>query len=213
MTSSPPFPWSIRRSMQYTTLNIKAVSGPASITASGLSDVKEHLKVNNTYEDTLIQMYLDSAVHAVESYCQITIPQTTWELKLPHFPWDYRFIELPRGPVSSVLSMYYFDTDEVSTLWASSSYEASLDEMPARLYLQEGDSWEETYQRPDAVKIQYTAGYSTWAAVPPEIRQPIYYLVAHSYAYRQPVVTGTIATALPFALKASLQRIREGFNV
>ena len=212
MTSSPPFPWSIRRFMQYTTLNIKAVSGPASITASGLSDVKEHLKVNNTYEDTLIQMYLDSAVHAVESYCQITISQTTWELKLPHFPWDYRYLELPRGPVSSVLSMYYFDTDEVSTLWASSSYEVSLDEMPARLYLQEGDSWEETYQRPDAVKIQYTSGYATWAAVPPEIRQPIYYLVAHSYAYRQPVVEGSLQT-VPWALRAALQRIREGFNV
>ena len=196
--------------MQFSTLNIKAVSGPTSLVADALSDVKGHLKVTSSYEDDEISTYIGASLGYVERYCGITLGSTTWQLNLPEFPWNYRYIELPRGPVSSISSMYYHDTDNVSTLWAASDYQASLDELPARLWLLQDDTWEDTYKRPDAVQVQYVAGYASWAAVPDSIRMPIYYLAAHQHRYRQPVVEGSLRT-VPWALRDSLQAIRENF--
>ena len=196
--------------MQSTTLNLKTVSGPTSLASAALSDMKEHLKVTSTYEDDLIQIYIEAAIGLVETYCGISIGQRVYDLKLPQFPRE-RFIEMPRGPVSSVGSLYYYDTSNVQTLWASSDYETSLDEIPARLYLQQGDNWESTYERPDAVTLQYTTGVNTWSAVTERQRLPIYYLVTHQHRFRQPIVEGGVST-LPWALRANLQSLREDFQ-
>ena len=196
--------------MQFATLNLKTTSGPVDLSTSALSDVKEHLKVSSTYEDDLIKLYINAAVHLVETYCSITLGQTTYQLYLPSFPVQ-RWIELPRGPVSSVTSLYYRDTSNVETLWASADYEVSLDEIPARIYLEQDDVWEQTYQRPDAVQVTYVAGAASWSALADKYKLPIYYLTAHQHRFRQPVVEGGIST-IPWALRANLQSLREDFQ-
>lgn len=197
--------------MQFETLNIKAIVGPTSMYASALADVKEHLRVTSTHEDDLLGIYINAAITFVEKYAGISIRTTTWQLNLPGFPTSYRYIELPRGPVTGIDSLYYHDTDNVQTLWSSVEYQASLDELPARLWLLQDDNWEATYQRPDAVQVQYDAGYSSWTNVVDSVRLPIYYLVAHMHRYRQPVIEGSAHT-LPWALRSSLQSIRAEFH-
>tara|TARA_Y100000593_G_scaffold89148_1_gene172700 strand:+ start:389 stop:988 length:600 start_codon:yes stop_codon:yes gene_type:complete len=198
--------------MQFPTLNITTVSGPTSLAAGALSDLKAHLRVTSTHEDDVIKMYFESASSLVERVCGISISERTYQLNLPGFPIPYRFIELPRGPVSSVGSMYYYDTDNTSTLWASSDYDVALDMLPARIYLQESDSWESTYDRPDAVRVQYTTGFgSTWDDIPDRVRVPLFYLVAHQHRFRQPVITQS-ATDLPWGLRMNLQSLREDFH-
>ena len=183
-------------SMQYRTLNIKPVSGPALFGTDALTEAKAHLRVTSSDENSLISMYINASVDFIERYCGVTRVD--------------RFIELPRGPVSSVGSMYYFDENDVSTLWAASDYQTSFSELPAKLYLEEGDVWEDTYERPDAVKVQYDAGY-TWAALPDKWKLPIFYMVAHQFHYRQPVV-GESVTTLPWGLRANLASLRESWN-
>ena len=198
-------------SMQYRTLNITPVSGPGLYGSDALTEAKAHLRVTSSDENSLISMYINASVEFIERYCGVTLAQTTWQLDLPHFPTADRFIELPRGPVSSVGSMYYYDADNVSTLWAASDYQTSFSELPAKIYLEEGDTWEDTYERPDAVRVQYTAGY-TWASIPDRWKLPIFYMVAHQYQFRQPVISGTIATELPFTLRSNLASLRESWN-
>ena len=197
--------------MQFSTLNLKTVSGPTALATAALSDLKEHLKVTSTYEDDLIKVYINAAISLVETYCGISIGQRVYQLNLPNFPTNDRYIEMPRGPVASVESLYYYDTSNVATLWSSSDYDVSLDEIPARLYLQQDDVWEDTYQRPDAVQLQYTTGVSSWASVHEKYRLPLYYLVTHQYRFRQPVIDSG-ATTLPWGLRANLQSIREDFQ-
>lgn len=197
-------------SMQFKTLNIKPVSGPGLYGSDALSDAKAHLRVTSSDENSLISMYINVAVDFIERYCGVTLAETTWQLDLPSFPTVDRFIELPRGPVSAVGSMYYYDADNVSTLWASSDYQTSFSELPAKIYLEEGDTWEDTYERPDAVRVQYTAGY-TWANLPDRWKLPIFYMVAHQFHYRQPVV-GESVTTLPWGLRANLASLRESWN-
>lgn len=198
--------------MQFSTLNIETRSGPVSLATSALSDLKAHLKVTSTYEDDLIKVYIDASLSLIETYCGITIGEREYQLNLPYFPVADRYIELPRGPVASVESLYYYDSNNVSTLWESSDYDVSLSETPARLYLQQDDVWEPTYERPDACQLRYTAGVSSWSSVPANYKPSIYYLVAHQYRFRQPVLSGTISTELPWGLRANLQAIREDFQ-
>ena len=197
-------------SMQYRTLNIKPVAGPTSFGTDALTEAKAHLRVTSSDENSLISMYINASVEFIERYCGVTLGSTTWELQLPHFPRVDRFIELPRGPVTNVGSLYYYDENNVSTLWASSDYQTSFSELPAKLYLEEDDVWEDTYDRPDAVRVQYTAGYA-WADLPDRWKLPIFYMVAHQYRYRQPVV-GESVTTLPWGLRANLASLRESWN-
>lgn len=197
--------------MQSSTLNITATDGPAALASTALTEIKQHLRVTHSYEDDLIQTYFDAAVHMVETYASITLGRTTWELRLPGFPQE-RYIELPRGPVESVTSLKYYDTSDVDTTWAASDYIVSLSEMPARIYLEESDVWEETRQRPDAVRVTYISGASSWSTLPTKVKPALMMLTAHQYTFRQPVLSGTTATELPWALRSNLQSIREDFQ-
>src|SRR4051794_4125579 len=105
-----------------------------------LDEVKLHLRVDadNTAEDTLIQLYLDAAVDAIEGHLHRAILEQTWKLTLDEFPrgcysrmagwysgyphtWpasergpssslapDLR-IRLPRPSLIDVVSVKYFD--------------------------------------------------------------------------------------------------------
>tara|TARA_B100000575_G_C23115070_1_gene644490 strand:+ start:956 stop:1558 length:603 start_codon:yes stop_codon:yes gene_type:complete len=198
--------------MHETKLNITAHTGPTSLAASALADVKAHLRVDTTHEDDVISDYFAAAMSFVQDYCRITIEATTWDMHLPAFPRLYRYIGLPRGTVTSVDFLKYYDTDGVLVEWSSEDYYLALGELPAKIYLHGDDNWEDTQTRPDAVQVRYSAGFSSWSSVPAMYRQPLYYLTGHYYKLREPVVTGTIATALPFALQSNLQSIRQDFS-
>jgi uncharacterized phiE125 gp8 family phage protein len=53
-----------------------------------------------------------------------------------------------------------------------------------------------------SIAVRFTSGHANAADVPAAIKQALLLLVAHWYAHREAVVTGTIATSLPFAVEA-----------
>jgi len=196
--------------MHETKLNITAHTGPTSLAASALSDVKAHARIDSTYEDDLLEEYIAAAIEMIESFCRLTIQETVWELHLSSFPTAYRYLELPRGPVSSVEFLKYYDLDGVHIEWSSADYYLALGEIPARIYLHGDDNWEETQERPDAVAIRYTSGYNTWNDVPNRVKQPIYFLSSHYHRHREAVADKSVSE-LPFTLRASLMSIRQDF--
>lgn len=128
--------------------------------------------------------------------------RATWELWLDCLP-RCGWIDMPKPPFVAVVSFKYYDTAGVLQTWDTANYTISA---PAgdqcargRVALATGISWPSLQNRPDAVRIQFTAGYgTTGASIPALLRQAMLIDLSTLYAYRSNIVTGTIVAKVPW---------------
>lgn len=145
----------------------------------------------------------------VEDYCRRALCTQTWRLQLDAFPADQSFLRLPRPPLQAVTSVQYVDQSGTLVTWASSNYVVDPDSLPGRLHLAYGVSWPSPRCQANAVRVTYTAGYGDAGdAVPEALRHALKLLVGAWYEHREPLVTGAIATTLPFSVQALLGPFR-----
>lgn len=192
---------------------LRLVTPPASEPLT-LAEAKDHLRVTHNAEDNLLAAYVSAARQACEGYQRRSYITQTWELALDAFPSAHAGeIELPRPPIQSVTSIKYIDTDGAEITMATADYQVDVDSEPGRLFPAYGTRWPATRVVPNAVRIRYVAGYAPTGApsvvdpagnVPEPVKQAMRFYLGHYNANREGVVTGTIATPLPFAARAHL---------
>lgn len=170
-----------------------------------LADMKLFLRVDHTTEDTLISALIKSARRFCEWYTGRAFINQTWDLWLDGIPtqqsntwWDGErdghisiisnakaYIELPRGPVSSVTSFYYYTQGGTQTLWASTNYDVDSISSPGRLIPKMGKAWPSDLRRGNSINITYVAGYGSAASdVPADILDAIKLTCAHLFEHR-----------------------------
>ena len=178
-------------------MNFKKTSQPSDLAVS-LADMKLHLRVDHSEDDALITTLILAATRSAESFMEKSIsPDTEYTLTLDSFP-SGDTITLMYGPVISVDSLSYVDSDGVTqVLTENSDFRVDLNNDLPRIQ-NIGDSWPDTYERVNAVTIVYTTGFAT---VPDDIVVGIKMLVSHLYENRQDVITGMNASEIPFASK------------
>ena len=158
-----------------------------------LADVRRHCSLlpdEQDWDELLLDL-LKAAVDSVQRHCGVQLMQATYRLAIDDFPSSGRPLNLPMPPLVSVSS---FTVDGV----AYTAYSADAYSTPGRL-IQTDDSWPGVTATHNGVVITYVAGYSSAAAVPDVYKHAIRLFVAHWFANREAVVTGTIATELPLA--------------
>jgi uncharacterized phiE125 gp8 family phage protein len=116
-------------------------------------------------------------------------------------------IALYRTPLVSIGSVKYYDSDNVLRTMSSGDYFAVTLTEPGRIVIT-GDL-PDLYERPDAVRIEFTAGHATAGAVSAMQKHAIKMLVAHLYEERATVSPATLKT-LPWSLDAIVQQIKVG---
>ena len=169
-----------------------------------VADLKAHMRVTHTAEDTLISALRSAAISWVEEHCNIKLGSYTALGYLPGFYNSY----IPIGPVTAVTEVKYqttADTDyttDLTTLVAGNWFTDTISQ-PARIAFRDYPNVYEYALTP--VVVSFTAGYST---MPAPVLQAIRLLVAHMYENRQEEITGTITTRLKFGLDALLNPFR-----
>jgi len=169
-----------------------------------VADLKAHMRVTHTAEDTLISALRSAAISWVEEHCNIKLGSYTARGYLPGFYNSY----IPIGPVTAVTEVKYqttADTDyttDLTTLVASNWFTDTISQ-PARIAFRDYPNVYEYALTP--VVVSFTAGYGT---VPAPVLQAIRLLVAHMYENRQEEIVGTISTRLKFGLDALLNPFR-----
>jgi uncharacterized phiE125 gp8 family phage protein len=168
-------------------MNITVVTEPP-FEPVALSDVYLHLRLDTegspeTHpDDSRLERHITSARKLVEAMSRRALIRQTLRLSMPAFPvsddtWAIssrrntltRVIRLPRPPISSVTSVTYYDADNtLQTLDASNYY--ITDEQVPELRFTSTFSSPTVYDRPDAVRVNYIAGY-TPAGSPPTTQQ------------------------------------------
>jgi uncharacterized phiE125 gp8 family phage protein len=147
-----------------------------------LADVKAHLRVSGTDEDALIQTYIDAAVSALDGWsgilgrCLIT---QTWAQDFDDFPAEDE-LRLPFPDVQGATVTYQSDGAQTFT-----AFQVVEDARGSKLVLDDGETWPDSYDRPDAVTVEMDVGYGDdAAAVPSALRVAILMHVAQMYDHR-----------------------------
>ena len=91
------------------------------------------------------------------------------------------------GPVQSVTSVQYYNTDGVLTTWASSEYDVRITSGGATIQPKADYTYPSDFAiRTDSVVITYTAGYGdTAASIPPTVRLGILSRIGRAYTNRE----------------------------
>lgn len=139
-----------------------------------LAEVKAHLRVDSTDEDSLHQVYLDAAVAHLDGWsghlgrCMVT---QTWRQDFSDFPAGDE-LHLPFPDVSSVSVAYTDNNGDAQTL-ATSVYELVQGPRGSMLVLADNATWPNTDELTDAVQVAMVAGYGGASAVPSALKAAI----------------------------------------
>lgn len=193
-------------------MGIKVVTPPtvAPIDVLVLAKLKSHVNeaADVTDNDVLITSYCQVAWDYCERYSWRTLLTKGMRLTLPdwfpRYDWakqeTYRSkfcsIPLPRPQVVSIESVEYYDEANTLQTLSASDWSADLDCEVVELNILDFPS---LFDRPDAVRINYTAGYGTSETdFPPVLLHAVRLLVGDYYRTREPAAAdlGTVNVLL-----------------
>jgi uncharacterized phiE125 gp8 family phage protein len=147
-------------------------------------------------EDDLLDIWIQAAREGIEEKTGRSLITQGRRIKLDYFP-VCNSIELTHGPVQAdSIVVKYFDENDAEQTLASSEYWVDTDSIIARIVIK--NYWPAIKCRPNAVSIDYDAGYGDAATdVPKALVSACLMRLAHLYENRQSVVIGSIATDVP----------------
>lgn len=158
-----------------------------------LSQAKKQCEIDpdETEHDAFLR---DLAIPAARERCEDAtwrqVMPATWELTLCEFP-SCGYIELPRPPLVSVVSVGYVDSSGVTQVFSPSSYSVQVPSGPrcarGRVTLGYGLTWPVTRAVTNAVTVRFTAGYADEDAVPARLKMAMLRDVAALFENRENV--------------------------
>lgn len=159
-----------------------------------LTEVKLHLRVENTDDNALITALIVAAREQAESITARALCTQTWELVLDAFP---EACVLRHSPVQSVTSVDYLDTDGASQSLTLADTLLDSESTPGYLVPGYGKAWPATWCVPNAVRVRYVSGYGAADDVPQSIKAWMLLCVGTLYAQRESFIVGHETAALP----------------
>ena len=171
-----------------------------------LDQVKAQCRVTGDDENALLEGQISAARDAIQEYIEMQYLPATWELTLDQFDDP---IELPRWPLQSIVSVKYIDGLGVLQTEPATTYEAVTNIYPGKVRLAYNKIWPSYRSQPDAIRIQYVAGYTSIAAIPARAKQAMLFLISHYYETREPILTGTISAEMPHSFKSLLWSLKQ----
>jgi len=166
------------------------------------TEVKAHLRIDTTDDNTLLDTLISAARHYAENFTRRAFVTQTLVLRMDAFPATD--IELPRAPAASVTSIAYIDTDGATQTWAAENYTVDVNTKPARIVLAYDKSYPDTRTVINAVTVTYVAGYGDATTVPQGIKLAIKSLVGHWYENREGSTYHDKVHLVPLAIDALL---------
>ena len=159
---------------------LKLVTAPAEEPLT-LTEVKTHLRLSGSSEDTYLSSLIVAARQHAENYLNRALITQTWELYLDDFS-DEMIIQ--KSPISAVSSVKYYDEDNTEQTLSTDYYDTDLVSEPARVTLAYNQTWPEVYDRTNGVVIRFVAGYGAAASVPSEIKFGMLLYANYIYDHR-----------------------------
>ena len=165
----------------------KVTSAPSSEPIT-LAEAKAQLRVESDFtdDDTWITTAITVVREQVEALTNRAIMPQSLELAISEFE---DAMQLPKPPFSSLTSIQYYDEDNSIQTLSSSVYQLNDFVEPAEISLAYEQTWPTVYDRPDAIRIAFDAGYADAASVPASVKQAMLMLLTDLYDNRSAATT------------------------
>lgn len=187
-------------------MKVTVITPPAPIVS--WAEVKAQGRIDSDAEKSLVESYIAAATAWFDGPAG-WLARCLGEQVVEVTDCAFGNNALPLQPAVEILSIKYLDAAGVEQTMPEESYRLLAN---GSVYAQK---WPVVGSFPDAVRVRYRAGYPDivtpaegsnpevrTSTVPAPLRQAILMLAAHWFKNRETVVTGTIATSLPFAVEA-----------
>jgi uncharacterized phiE125 gp8 family phage protein len=158
-----------------------------------LAELKSHLRIDASDEDTLLEGLIRVARAHLEAVTGVALMTRGYRLLLDDWPRG-EVIHLPKTPVQTVDAILLYDADGVEQTLNLSGLVLDGNANPARLIIR---------QRPcpgqpiNGIEIEFTAGFGSGAEVPPELKRAIMIHAAHLHEFRGAVTPDMQPAAIP----------------
>ena len=144
-------------------MNLVTVTPPPFLPVS-LPDVYKYLRLDTEGSppshplDEMLTRYMHTATHEAEKIARQSFVQQRLRLSTGSFPKAGKGIELLRPPLIRVESVDYLDGDNFEVALGAGDWYVTDDRVP-QLRVATGFGYPTLYDRPDALRITYVAGY------------------------------------------------------
>ena len=166
-----------------------------------LAEAKAHLRIRHADDDAYIEGAIADAVDYVQGLENRVFVNQTWQQGVADFSCPVR---LPFAPVSSIAVVKYSDIDNAEQTLAPANYQLSEDARSPIVTFFTTPALPSLYSRPDAVRINFVAGYGAdAAAVPGASKRAVLKFMAQFYGTR-----GTSDVAVPSLANDGYELIR-----
>lgn len=186
------------------------VLSPPLVEPISLEEAKKHLRImpDETDEDDLIASLIAASRETTENLTGRALITRSLILALDAWPPE-KEIRLPEPPVQSVTAIRYIDCTGVEQTLTPDYYILDTFAEPARILPAFGMAWPVTRNQVNAVQIEYKAGYGDTAGkIPKSLLSAMKLLIGTLYEFRETVVSGTIITEVPGAVKSLINPYR-----
>ena len=170
------------------------------------AEVKSHLKVDTTADDTLIDNLIIAATNSCQEYTNRFFIET--EITQYGDKWS-DVAELFKSPViADLFNILYYDTNGDPQVLATSKYTLDNISQPARLAPAPGESWPDIIDGFNAVEVNYKVGTRLAANVDNAIKQALLLTIGHWYQNREAVIVGRQVNEMPMSAKYLLDQYK-----
>lgn len=154
---------------------------PPTVEPVTLAELKSHLRLDSTDEDTLLTSLVSIARQAVEQASGQRLLAQDWRLVLDCWP-SGGIVRLPLAPMRAVTAIRVFGADGSATALVSANWRLDASQEPARLAVSSPPA---PGRRFAGIEIDVTAGYgATPGDVPEPLRQAVRLWAARLYEER-----------------------------
>lgn len=170
-----------------------------------LDETKQHCRVTDTREDSIIRTYIRGAVLQAENYIDQLIMSGRVEEDIAEFVTDGIKTKFQ---VNSLPVIKYYDTDDILQTLSTDVYTYQVQDNYAKIVLKEDQVWPDTEKdKPLPISITYDSGMTdNREEVPTDIKAAIFLIVNRMYENRADYVD-----RLPTASKNILHPYRRNW--
>lgn len=172
-----------------------------------LAEAKTQLRVDFADDDTLIGELVSAATRTVEEMVGGALLSQEWALSVRY---PRLRIYLPKTPVQSIDSITYYDRDETEQTANVADFHLFSDVYRAWVEPRDDKDWPDVFNRPDALTINFIAGYGAAGDVPSNLKHAILMLLTHWYEQRS-AASGANLGEVPFAVETLVGLDRRGW--
>jgi len=140
---------------------------PALALAVSMEAAKFNMRIDGSALDAILELWLRGVIRHAENFTQRAFVEQSWRVSLDRFP-DGVAICLNRSPVISVEFIKFYDSQNYLQTLDPADYLVDSESEPGFVMPGPGKAWPATYDRVNAVSVQFKCGYGPTGEATPE---------------------------------------------